>query len=172
RSRRPPACARAAPRAAMIVPTRRAVVLLAAGFPVALLPALVAGPLWPAWAAVLAGALATMAAELLLATAPERVAVEARLPEALYVGGRDVLGPEVRAGARTTRFDLVCDFDDTLVEQPAVRLAAGPEPATAEVPLVPRRRGTAAVRAVWLGWRGPFGLLQWTEERPLGRSIP
>ncbi|HEX6739874.1 MAG TPA: hypothetical protein VF310_16470, partial [Vicinamibacteria bacterium] len=64
-------------------PTRRAVLLLAAGFPLALLPALVAAPLWPAWAALLAG---TAAATNEAATPIDAAPTPAALPA-------DCLGP-------------------------------------------------------------------------------
>jgi uncharacterized protein (DUF58 family) len=157
----------------MIVPTRRAVLLLAGGFPLALLPALASAALWPVWAAALAAAVAGLALELLLGLPARRVAVVARPPAALYVGDRDVLAVEVRSGwPRTVRFELMCDFDGLLQPQDAVRGETGREPGLVHVPLVPLRRGTAGVRAAWLRWRGPLGLLQWTAERPLDLSIP
>ena len=54
----------------MIQPTRRLVLVLAAGFPVALLPSLVAPPLWVAWAAALVAATASALADAALAVRP------------------------------------------------------------------------------------------------------
>jgi uncharacterized protein (DUF58 family) len=153
-------------------PTPRAVLLVAAGFPVALLPALVAGPLWVAWAAVLAGTLAILAAEWLLAVKASAIELEAQAPAALYVGDRDALRLTLRArAARGVGLELLCDLDETLEPQPAVRLTATAAGARAEVALVPRRRGTAEVLAAWLRWTGPFGLLSFSEARPLQREI-
>jgi uncharacterized protein (DUF58 family) len=157
----------------MTVPTRRAVLLLAAGFPLALLPALVRASLWPVWAAVLAGAAAAMVADLLLSLWPGHLSLEVNPPTALYVGDQDVLTLQIStAGRRAAAVEVVCDFDDTLAAQPSTRLIAGREPASVLVPLVPRRRGTAAVRAVWLRWQGPLGLLQRTLEAPLDLELP
>lgn len=157
----------------MIVPTRRAVLLLAASFPLALLPALLEARAWPVWAAALGATVAALAAELLLGLPPRAVGLEARVPEALHVGERDVLALEVTARwPRSVAFELVCDFDELLAVQPASRVRAGPRPEVVSVPLVPLRRGTAVLRAAWLRWKGPLGLLQWTEQRPLERTVP
>lgn len=156
----------------MTRPTPRAVLLLAAGFPLALLPALVAASLWPLWAAALAGTLALVAAEWLLAVAASDVTLEARAPGVLYVGDRDVLRLTLTARSpRRVPVEVLCDLDATLEVQPALRVEAGPEAVEASVPLVPRRRGSAEVLAAWLRWTGPFGLLSFTDTRQLGREI-
>ena len=156
----------------MIVPTRRAVLVLAAGFPLALLPALLNASLWTFWAALLAGTIAALAAELLLSVGPGQVSLDARPPAALYVGDQDALTLRVSvAGSRSVAMEAVCDFDETLEPQPAARLRAGRGAPPVRVPLVPRRRGTATVQAVWLRWRGPLGLLQRTVEAPLELEI-
>jgi uncharacterized protein (DUF58 family) len=157
----------------MIVPTRRAVLLLAAGFPVALLLAVVDAALWPAWAAALGLTVALLAAEGLLGRPVRAIDLAARPPAALYVGDQDVLTVEV-AGAWKwrVRLEVVCDFDELLAAQPPVRTVAGTQAARVEVPLVPRRRGQAGVRSAWLQWHGPLGLLQWTEASALDLSVP
>ena len=157
----------------MIVPTRRAVLLLAAGFPLALLPALLRPGLWPLWLAALATTAAAFTMEALLGGPSTPVAVQARGPAALYVGADDVLHLELGGHWRQrTRVEVLCDFGETLEPQPAAHVWAGRAPARAATFLRPRRRGRAAVRAAWLRWPGPLGLLQWTERRPLDLSIP
>jgi uncharacterized protein (DUF58 family) len=157
----------------MVVPTRRAVALLAGVFPLALLPALAgAGLVW-AWAVALAAAAAALAVDLVLGASLRRLALEARAPVALYVGERDALRLELRLpGRRATDVEVVCDLDAILQSQPVARVRAGPDPSPVDIPLVPRRRGTAVVEAAWLRWRGPFGLLQWSQSRHLGLSVP
>lgn len=156
----------------MIRPTPRAVVLLAAGFPLALLPALVATPLWTVWAAALGGTLALVAADWWLAVAPADVTVRAALPGTLYVGDRDVLRLTVTARTgRTLPVEVLCDLDPTLEAQPPARVEAGPSGAEVDVPLVPRRRGTAEVLSAWLRWTGPFGLLRFTRTQEIRRGV-
>jgi len=153
-------------------PTPRAVLLLAGGFPLALLPALVAGPLWTVWAAALASTLALFAAEWLLAVGRSDVTVEAAAPAVLYVGDRDVLRLVVAArGPRPLPVEVLCDLGPTLEAQPPTRVEARPGGAEARVPLVPRRRGIADVLGAWLRWTGPFGLLRFTETREIRRKV-
>jgi uncharacterized protein (DUF58 family) len=157
----------------MTVPTRRAVLLLAGGFPLALLPALVRPGLWPLWMAALATTAAAFALDALLGVPAAPPALQARAPAVLHVGEDDVLHLEIGGGWRQrTLVEVLCDFDETLEPQPAAHARAGRTPARAATFLRPRRRGRAAVRAVWLRWKGPLGLLQWTERRPLDLSIP
>lgn len=156
----------------MTRPAPRAVLLLAAGFPVALLPALVARALWVAWALYLALALALIAAEWLLATSATEIAVEASAPPVLYVGDRDLLCLTVTIrGSRSLPVELLCDLGENLEPQRPTRALAGPRGVEVRIPLVPRRRGAADLVAVWLRWTGPFGLLRFTETRELGRQV-
>jgi uncharacterized protein (DUF58 family) len=157
----------------MTVPTSRAVLLLAAGFPVALLPALVLPWLWPAWAALVAALAGALVLEAVLGRPPRGLGVTAEAPPALYTGDSDPLTLRIGGGwPRPVALDVLCDFDDLLAPQPAVRVTAGRDPVEAQVPLVPRRRGTTRVGAAWLRWRGPLGLLQWTRQRHLGLAVP
>jgi uncharacterized protein (DUF58 family) len=157
----------------MMVPTRRTVLLLAVGFPLALLTVLVGPAHWILWAAALAGTTAALAAELLLSVWPSQVSLDARPPAVLYVGDQDALLLQVSvAGPRSAAMEVLCDFDDTLSPQPPVRLKAGRRAAAVQVPLVPLRRGTATVQAAWLRWCGPLGLLQRTVEAPLDLEVP
>jgi len=157
----------------MILPTRRAVAVLAAGLPLALLPSLVSPDLWWLWAAAFGTSLAALLTEWLAGMPPGRLTVAAHPPGLLYIGERQVLKLEVRcAWPWPVGLDVVCDLDELLVAQDALSMRGRPAATTAEVALVPVRRGTAAVRAVWLRWRGPLGLLQWTARRPLNVEIP
>ena len=157
----------------MIVPTRRGVIALAAGVPLALLPAIVSARLWPIWAAALGATLAALVTEWLLGAAPRRLTVVARPPAALYIGERQALQVEVRcAWPWTVGLEILCDFGELLAPQGPVRARAGRTAVQVQVPLVPLRRGTAVVRAAWLRWRGPLGLLRWTAEHVWTLEVP
>jgi uncharacterized protein (DUF58 family) len=158
----------------MIQPTRRLVLALGAGFPLALLPALVAPALWTVWAAGLLAALAAALADMALAVRPRGLKLSAEIPDTLFIGERDAvqLRLEVPAGARSTRVEVLCDLDEALEPQPVAPVEpAASRAAGLSVPLVPRRRGAARVRAAWLRWTGPLGLLRFVERRPLGRRV-
>jgi uncharacterized protein (DUF58 family) len=156
-------------------PTPRAALLFAAGFPLALLPAVAAPALWVVWAAALGATLALVAADWLLAAPVDSISLEADAPRVLYLGEWDALRLRLTArGARGLPVEVLSDLDPALHAQPPVRVAVGtgPEEATeVEIPLVPRRRGTAEVLAAWLRWTGPFGLLRFTDRRELKREI-
>jgi uncharacterized protein (DUF58 family) len=158
----------------MIQPTRRLVLALAAGFPLALLPALVAPPLWLLWAAALLGTLAAALADGALAVRPRQLGLTAEIPDTLFIGERDRVRLRLQGpgGARATRVEVLCDLDEALEPQPVLpAVLSGPRAAGLEVALVPRRRGSARVRAAWLRWTGPWGLLRFVERRALGRRI-
>lgn len=157
----------------MIVPTRRAVVALTAGFPLALLPAVASARLWPLWAAALGATVAALIVEWLLVAPPHRITLLAHPPAMLYIGERETLALELRSGwPWPVVLDVLCDFSEELAPQAAMRATVGPSTTRIQVPLVPLRRGTAAARATWLRWRGPLGLLQWTVERSLALELP
>jgi len=157
----------------MIVPTRRAVLLLAAQVPLALLPALVRPALWALWAAALATTAGAVMIEALLGRSRGTASVRTQAPAALYVGEEDRLGLTLAGAWRArTEVEIRCDVDEILAAPPPVRALAGPAPVQAETVLQPRRRGKATLRAAWLRWRGPLGLLQWTQQRELGQAIP
>ena len=156
----------------MITPTPRAVLLLAAGVPLALLPSLVAPALWPLWASVLIALLLLLIADAALALPAGRLRLDARPPATLFMGGRDALELAIAHGSRRrVAFDVVCDLSETLEAQPARRSPIGVGSLALSVPLVPLRRGIATIHSAWLRWRGPLGLLEFTERRRLGLTV-
>jgi uncharacterized protein (DUF58 family) len=159
----------------MILPTRRLVVALAAGVPLALLPALVGPRLWPLWAAAACAALGAAAVDAALAVRARDLRVEAVVPDTLFIGERDALRLrfELPAAARATAVEVLCDLDEGLAMQPAQPVVArGGRAEVVEVPLVPLRRGEPRVRATWLRWTGPLGLLRFVDRRPVGKRVP
>jgi uncharacterized protein (DUF58 family) len=157
----------------MIAPTRRGVAALIAALPLALLPALVSARLWPVWAAAMGASLGALAMEWLLGRASEALRVEVRTPDALYIGERGALIMKLPgAWARATAIEILCDFDPLLAPQGPVRASAGPNATGVPISLVPVQRGVTTVQAVWLRWRSPFGLLQWTARQSLLLPVP
>jgi uncharacterized protein (DUF58 family) len=78
-------------------------------------------------------------------------------------------------------FELALDTSALLHDAPLVggRLGGGSKASgtvdatgTVEVPLVPRRRGTAVVQRAWVRYQGPLGLVEMTVRFPLEREIP
>jgi uncharacterized protein (DUF58 family) len=158
----------------MIRPTPRCVLLLAGGVPVALVPALVAPRLWTLWLTVLALSLLAAGLDLVLGIPSRRLRVDADAPATLYIGERDPLRLVLRVENALAAADaeVVCDLDPALEPQAMqpLRLPASGT-TTAEVPLVPLRRGTVTIDGVWLRWSGPLGLVQRIERRSVQRSV-
>lgn len=153
----------------MTRPTPRAVALLAAGLPVALLPALASARLWPlgpAWvmAVVLLGAF-----EAVLSVPARRLAATLSAPARLAVG--ETGAAEVvldAAGTRApTNVTVLLDLSKELVPQrPSTVVVGGDAPVRVRVPLVPLRRGTASIDRLWLRWTGRLGLLSQSRSLP------
>jgi len=145
----------------VIYPTARAIVLAALGAPVALLVGLIAPGYW-----VLAGAWLILLLGLVLLDAligPSRagatLAVEA--PGALGAGSRGAL--IVRAafeGASPPRAEIAVETNALLSAEPgrtSFRFFQGE--GRADLSLIPLRRGSGEISALWLRWRGALGLV-------------
>jgi uncharacterized protein (DUF58 family) len=155
----------------MTHPTRRCALVLAAGLPAALLPALVGTSLWRVWALVLAGTVLAAAADWALTLPARRLRWVTRLPEVLFVGDTGELVVELTADWRpAVPLELLCDFDETLAPASAQTLVLR-RSARVRVPLVPRRRGTGHLRAVWARWTGPLGLVGRVETRAAAAAV-
>ncbi len=142
-----------------LVPTARAVGVLALAAPLAL----VVGAAWPqAWGVVplaLLGVLALMALDAHLAGRLGEVALT--LPDDGEVGEAMALQVEVvaaRGRARAMELALACDVRLAPGGRCDIVLERGEEGWTGLARLTPSRRGTARIGEVWLRWSGPLGL--------------
>lgn len=153
----------------------RALVLLAA---LGALPAVLHAGGAASGGAVVAFAVAAMA--LLAATtidvalAPRARRVEARVdvPSTLALGVPGRLVVTLAPLRSALRVEIVADLDPDLepMDPVATDVPAGAV-GRVEVPLVPRRRGTPAVRAVHLRWTGPLGLVRRTRTEAVDRPV-
>lgn len=158
----------------MIQPTGRAVLLLLAGLPVAVLPSLVAPGLWPLWAAVAAASVGLIAIDAWLAPAPRRCTVTVQAPAVLAVGAPGVAEIDVALAGRGGALPIEArlEVSPELGPSPAALLDVAPGAAVRwRVPLRARRRGTVTLRALWLRWAGPLGLVRRLLRQPLDRAI-
>ena len=132
-------------------PTARGALIMAAGFPVALVPVLISPQLWTLWLAFVGAALSLMAIDAVLALPRRRVAITATPPEILYIGDSDNLVIEIkpRGWRRAVRMEVLCDLDEDLEVQP-IKLIQIPSQTVgkAKVRLVPKRRGHVRVERV------------------------
>ncbi|HVP15322.1 MAG TPA: hypothetical protein VMS88_07245, partial [Terriglobales bacterium] len=156
-----------------MTPTRRALLLLAVGLAIAILPAAGLRRAWPATALFWAGAALLLGADALRCPRRGDVTFSIDAPRALHAGGREPLGLRVSiATPRPLPLEAAIGLSDDLAAQPALRGAAGREPAALAWELVPSRRGLARLETLWLRWESPLGF--WTRRivSPLDRELP
>jgi uncharacterized protein (DUF58 family) len=158
----------------VIRPTLRAVLLLLAGLPVAVLPGVVDARLWPSWMLFVVVALALAGIDALLVLPPKACRIRARMPAILYMGDQGVGTLELQTDRwkRPSDLELLAELDEKLVEQAERRVVLAPgEPVEVGIPLIPRRRGEASIGPVWVRARGPFGLMQRSWETALDATV-
>jgi uncharacterized protein (DUF58 family) len=143
-----------------LYPTARAVLLMAAGVPVAL----VVGVVWPAlWTAAfgwMAFVLLLMLLDAAFAPAGSSIAPRLTVPRSAPVGGtvEAVLGLSAKAPVEAT-----LDGDPRLTREGPARRIVNPG-GEERFRFNAARRGTARLPALWLRWGGPLGLV-WRQKR-------
>jgi uncharacterized protein (DUF58 family) len=153
----------------VVYPSRRAIVLLLAGAPAALLVAAAAPKLWVLAAGWVLLGLALTAADAMLAAPAEALRVAVAAPDLVGVGREATLRVDARfEGAAPRNLEIAVALDDRLSLADArsrrgVR-TGGASPASARRA---GRRGVARLLGVWTRWRGPLGLV-WRQriDRP------
>jgi uncharacterized protein (DUF58 family) len=150
----------------MIYPTRRAIVLMAVGAPVALLIGLISPGYW-----VVAGGWVALVLGLILLDAfigPSRAGAELSLetPRAIGVAGQApmTLRAAFERGAPPAA-EFAVETNECITASPE-RLTARFADGAAEAPttLTPVRRGEGEIQTLWMRWRGPLGLV-WKQVR-------
>lgn len=157
----------------MILPRARTIWLIAGGAPVALVIGAAAPDLWSLGVGWVLLVVALAVADAVLAAGPPEFTAD--MPQAVAVGSgrgdiRLAVGFPARAPARV-QAALALDTRLSATGRSFTDIPIAGGTGEALVPLVPARRGTAAVDAVWLRWSGPLGLV-WRQRREVvGRSI-
>jgi uncharacterized protein (DUF58 family) len=156
-----------------VKPTRRTLVLLAAGMLVALLPAAGVPRAWPLLVAFWGAAAVALGADAILSPRAGDLDCESEWPDALHVGGSEPLTITVTlAGARRVPLELALDLSDGFETQPHQSGTASGEPARFTWALAPVRRGVATIEGLWLSWESRFGWWTTTVFEPLDRELP
>ena len=153
----------------MIYPTRRAIVLAAAGAPPALLAGLIAPGWWAAAGGWLALVLGLILVDALIGPARDEASLVLHAPTQLGVAGAGEVRIAARfEGARPRRMGLAVETNDRLIASPdRLYLREG----EGTVSLTPVRRGAGEITALWLRWPGPLGLV-WKQMRdPVRRPV-
>jgi uncharacterized protein (DUF58 family) len=158
----------------MIRPTRRAVFLTAAAPLLALGTIAVGGGLWPLPVAYLAVVLLAILVDGLRAMPARSLTVSLRPFETAYIGDPTAVEIDLATSWRdpAVEIEAKCDHDPLLAMPGLVSTAMAPRQAIRfAFPLTARRRGWAELTALWLRWRGPFGLTLHQRRIALGRRI-
>jgi uncharacterized protein (DUF58 family) len=153
----------------MIYPTRRAVVAMALGAPLALAVALVQPSYWIASAAWVATMCAACLVDALLGAPRDRTALDLEAPGVLPTAGQAPMTVRVVFERRAPRrIEAATQVGARLTVEPeraGARVRQGE--AQAKFELTPVRRGEGVVERIWARWQGPLGLV-WKQvsERP------
>jgi len=158
----------------MIQPTRRAIVLVAAAAPLSLAVAALDADLWPIGLTYLLFVLALIAFDSARALPTRRLTVSVRPIDSLFIGEPANLEIALTADwpnlphAIEARLDIASIVD----APPLSRAALGPENAVSfQIPLRPLRRGMAEIEALWLRWRGTYGLVERRYRMAMGVKL-
>jgi uncharacterized protein (DUF58 family) len=158
----------------MIRPTLRAVLIFAVGIPLALLIVIFDPTLWPLSFNFGVLVLIVTATDAGLAFPPRLLNAKIATPDRLYIGERGAIAITIPAAGfrRTARFEAIAEQHGDIdpAEVIAGELAPGAE-ARIALPLVPRRRGRVTIDGIWLRWRGPLSLVEFTRRIAVDRTV-
>ncbi|MDK2761093.1 MAG: DUF58 domain-containing protein [Sphingopyxis sp.] len=156
----------------MIYPTRRAIYLLLAGAPLALMLGLVRPELWlvaPGWIAII---IICLILDALTGSHPRGLRLDAHFPHQVGVGDSFDLRLAASGAPVPPRAELAIALDERFVaggrldgDMRAVPVESGaPQMLARTLPLAASRRGLAPIDALWIRWAGPLGLV-WKQRR-------
>jgi uncharacterized protein (DUF58 family) len=123
--------------------------------------------------------LIVIASDLALAFPPRLLNVKVATPDRLYIGERGATTITIPAAGfrRATRFEAIAEQRGAIEPSEVVagellagNLAPGAE-ARIALPLVPHRRGRVNIDQVWLRWRGPLSLVEFTRRIAVNRTV-
>ncbi len=151
----------------MIRPTVRAVILFAAGVPLAFGLLLYAEESWPFVIALLFLCGFALLTDAMLTLPSGRLSIDLDIPSLLYIAQSDHLEVRLLADSRRrATIEAVCDVNDLLQRPPPLRAPLNAD-GEAVIPftLTAKRRGLGRIERLWIRWHGPLGLVA------MGRSV-
>ena len=160
----------------MIYPTPRAVVLAAAGGPLALAAGVLSPGAWLVGLAWVVMAFGLCLADAVLAADRWKLELDLQPPAALAAGGSGeaVLRVGFRGSRAPAWVEVALDAGERVAVDPVrTRVPVADRTASAAFRLIPRRRGQASLERLWVRWIGPLGLVwkQRVESPGLGFPI-
>jgi uncharacterized protein (DUF58 family) len=158
----------------MILPTRRAIFMLATGAPLGFAAIALDVTLWNyaiLWLIVV-GALLLI--DILLALPPHMIDVKAKAPPLLYVGETDPLqlSAHLRLAGKSLKLTVSPWFNDLVQRLPPAELQLNDAPQEFVLPVMPLARGEARLEFLEWRWLGPMGFMARQHKTPLDTVIP
>lgn len=154
----------------MIIPTRRAVLLMAAGAPLALLIAVFQPVPWFAGLIWIPAVLTLTIADRLFAARPS--GLEVQCAAAVQVGEPLIVGIAIDPARKVPRgLELALSTGPKLEPVADNRLTVGRDEDRPSLAFMPVRRGTETIERLWARWAGPLGLALRIREIAVGRQI-
>jgi uncharacterized protein (DUF58 family) len=157
----------------MIRPTLRGVLLFSAGIP-AIFVILAWDPsLWSLATGYSLLALAALGADALLILPARRLQVGVTAASRLPVADKGEVAVVLLTLPlrRPVRFDILLEMSGAGAPPPLVGGRSEDGRLETKVEISSTRRGNIAILAIWLRWRGPLGLVEKRQRRPLAISI-
>ncbi|CAL78011.1 conserved hypothetical protein; putative secreted/membrane protein [Bradyrhizobium sp. ORS 278] len=158
----------------MIRPTLRAVLLFAATVPATLVVLVLRPELWAVAIDLGLFVVALIGIDALLCVRFRNLDIACDAPARLFVGTEAELWLTITldTAARAVTFEALLEQRGELAPPALRRLTGAPQqPASASLPIVPKRRGQIFFDALWLRWRGPLALAERMRRIPLDRTI-
>ena len=156
----------------MIQPTRRVVVMVAAGVPVCLVVGLFAPTLWAVGLVWIAAGVALMLLDGMLAAAPRDLDLDLQAPSTLSVNATGEARLELGFRRRTPHaVDVSLETGPELEARPAYAHLMPRSEGSIRFTLHPARRGERRLDRAWVRWTGPMGLARRQAVRTLDRRI-
>lgn len=157
----------------MMKPTLKAVLLFAVSIPVALLIIAAARDFWYAAFYLPIAVLVFMAVDFLLALQNSRLQVDIKSPPQLFVGQTGHVNVKCNAHRYQRRLNLkaLLEFDGDADDAAPVNGQLLKGALELDMPVAPRRRGQVLLKALWLRWRGPWGLIEFWRRQTIDKTI-
>jgi uncharacterized protein (DUF58 family) len=118
-------------------------------------------------------ALAALGADALLTLPVRRLSVEVTAPSRLPIGdaGKVTVKLATLQTKRAIRFDVLLEATGEACVPPLISLLTENGQQQSDLSLSSSRRGVVTIEAIWLRWRGPFGLVERRKRQVLELKI-
>lgn len=157
----------------MMRPTLKAVLLFAISVPLAFIIISAAREFWFASFYWPVAVLAFMLADFMLALHNNRLEAAIKRPYQLYVGQEGLVKAELSAQNydRALKVEALLELEGDAKDPEIVQGKLHKGLCLMELPIIPVRRGQVLLKALWLRWQGPFGLMEMWRRQAIDKKI-